>query len=88
MLKYSQPTTLLLLLYLVLWLVENWEVLETNLVTAYQIFRATETLPNREILLDSVNRIFATVGYDQMNLSVVEQPINLESIKGANTEDV
>jgi hypothetical protein len=59
-----------------------------ELVTAYQIFRATETLPNREILLDSVNRIFATVGYDQMNLSVVEEPINLESIKGANTEDV
>ena len=59
-----------------------------ELVTAYQIFRATETLPNREILLDSVNRIFATVGYDQMNLAVVEEPINLESIKGANTEDV
>jgi len=59
-----------------------------ELVTAYQIFRATETLPNREILLDSVNRIFATVGYDAMNLSIVEEAINLESIKGANTEDV
>jgi hypothetical protein len=59
-----------------------------ELVTAYQIFRATETLPNREILLDSVNRIFATVGYDAMNLSIVEEAINLESIKGANTEDI
>ena len=59
-----------------------------ELVTAYQIFRATETLPNREILLDSVNRILATVGYDKMELSVVEEDINLESIKGANTEDV
>jgi len=59
-----------------------------ELVTAYQIFRATETLPNREILLDSVNRIFATIGYDGMDLGIVEQQINLESIKGANTEDV
>ena len=59
-----------------------------ELVTAYQIFRATETLPNREILLDSVNRVFATVGYDAMNLSVVEEDINLESIKGANTTDI
>ena len=59
-----------------------------ELVTAYQIFRATETLPNREILLDSVNRILATVGYDKMELSVVEEEINLESIKGANTTDI
>lgn len=59
-----------------------------ELVTAYQIFRATETLPNREVLLDSVNRILNTVGYDQMKLSIVEENINLESIKGANTEDV
>ena len=59
-----------------------------ELVTAYQIFRATETLPNREVLLDSVNRILNTVGYDQMNLGIVEENINLESIKGANTEDV
>ena len=59
-----------------------------ELVTAYQIFRATETLPNREILLDSVNRILGTVGYDAMNLSIVEEDINLESIKGANTTDI
>jgi hypothetical protein len=59
-----------------------------ELVTAYQIFRATETLPNREILLDSVNRILATVGYDKMGLSIVEEDINLESIKGANTTDI
>jgi len=59
-----------------------------ELVTAYQIFRATETLPNREILLDSVNRILGTVGYDAMDLSIVEEDINLESIKGANTTDI
>jgi imidazole glycerol phosphate synthase subunit HisF len=59
-----------------------------ELVTAYQIFRATETLPNREVLLDSINRILSTTGYDQMNLGIVEEDINLESIKGANTEDV
>jgi hypothetical protein len=59
-----------------------------ELVTAYQIFRATETLPNREILLDAVNRILGTVGYDAMELSIVEEDINLESIKGANTTDI
>lgn len=59
-----------------------------ELVTAYQIFRATETLPNREILLDSVNRILSTVGYDKMELGIVEEDINLESIKGANPTDI
>ncbi len=59
-----------------------------ELVTAYQIFRATETLPNREILINGLNRILGTVGYDAMNLSIVEEDINLESIKGANTTDV
>ena len=59
-----------------------------ELVTAYQIFRATETLPNREVLLDSVNRVLSTVGYDKMNLGIVEEDINLESIKGANTDDI
>ena len=58
------------------------------LVTAYQIFRATETLPNREVLLDSINRVLSTVGYDKMNLGIVEEDINLESIKGANTDDI
>jgi len=59
-----------------------------ELVTAYQIFRATETLPNREILFGGCNRLLATVGLDGMNLSVVEKEINLESIKGANTSDM
>lgn len=59
-----------------------------ELVAAYQIFRSTETLPNREILLGGINRILATVGYDKMNLEIVEEQINLESIKGANTTDV
>jgi hypothetical protein len=59
-----------------------------ELVTAYQIFRATETLPNREIILGGINRILSTTGYDKMNLKVVEENINLESIKGANTEDI
>lgn len=59
-----------------------------ELVTAYQIFRATETLPNREVLLDSINRVLSTVGYDKMNLGIVEEDINLESIKSANTDDI
>lgn len=59
-----------------------------ELVTAYQIFRATETLPNREVILGGINRILSTVGFDKMELSVVEEDINLESIKGANTTDI
>lgn len=59
-----------------------------ELVSAYQIFRATETLPNRELLLNTINRILSTVGYDKMNISVVEEEVNLESIKGANTTDI
>ena len=59
-----------------------------ELVTAYQIFRATETLPNRKTILDGLNTILATVGYDKMNVSVVEEDINLETLKGANTEDI
>ena len=59
-----------------------------ELVTAYQIFRATETLPNRHTLMDAMNRILATVNYDKIELSVVEESINLESIKGANVTDI
>ena len=43
---------------------------------------------NREIILDGVNRILSTTGYDAMDLAIVEEPINLESIKGANTTDI
>mgnify|MGYP003624600839 FL=1 len=59
-----------------------------ELVTAYQIFRATETLPNREVIIGGINRILSTIGFDKMDLSVVEEDINLESIKGANTTDI
>jgi hypothetical protein len=59
-----------------------------ELVTAYQIFRATETLPNRQVLLNGINHILATVGYDKIELSIKEEEINLESIKGANTTDI
>jgi hypothetical protein len=59
-----------------------------ELVTAYQIFRATETLPNREIIMDGINRVMSTIGYDAMQLGIVEEEINLESIKGANTSDI
>lgn len=59
-----------------------------ELVTAYQIFRATETLPNRYQILESINRILSTVGYDKINISIIEENIDLESIKGANTNDL
>lgn len=59
-----------------------------ELVTAYQIFRATETLPNRYQIIESVNRILSTVGYDKINVAIKEEKIDLESIKGANPTDI
>tara|TARA_R110000782_G_scaffold135076_2_gene227497 strand:- start:2405 stop:3658 length:1254 start_codon:yes stop_codon:yes gene_type:complete len=59
-----------------------------EMVAAYQIFRATETLPNRETLFSGVQRLLDTVGLGEMQLEVVEEVINLESIKGANPTDV
>jgi hypothetical protein len=59
-----------------------------ELVTAYQIFRATETLPNRKVLMDAVNRVLATVGYEKIDVSIQEEQINLENIKGANTDNI
>lgn len=59
-----------------------------ELVTAYQIFRATETLPNRANIIDAVNRVLSTVGYEKINLSINEEKIDLESIKGANINDI
>ena len=59
-----------------------------ELVTAYQIFRATETLPNRHLLMDAINRILATANYEKIGLGIVEEQINLESIKGANPTDI
>ena len=59
-----------------------------ELVSAYQIFRATETLPNRELLMGSVNTVLGTVGYDRIGLGIQEEQINLETLKGANTEDI
>lgn len=59
-----------------------------ELVTAYQIFRATETLPNRKVLMDAINRVLGTVGYDKINVSIQEEQINLENIKGANTNNI
>ena len=59
-----------------------------ELVGAYQIFRATETLPNRELVLAAYNRILSVAGYDKINLEIDEELVNLESLKGANTEDV
>ncbi len=59
-----------------------------ELVSAYQIFRATETLPNREVILNGINRLLSTVDYDKMEVSIIEETINLENIKGANTDNI
>jgi hypothetical protein len=58
-----------------------------ELVTAFQIFRATETLPTRELLLDKLSEVMRSSG-KIVTFTVEEEEINLESIKGANTEDV
>lgn len=59
-----------------------------ELVGAYQIFRATETLPNRELVLAAYNRVLSIAGYDKINIQIEEELVNLESLKGANTQDI
>jgi hypothetical protein len=38
--------------------------------------------------LAAYNRILSVAGYDKINLEIDEELVNLESLKGANTEDV
>lgn len=55
-----------------------------EMIAAYQIFRSTETLPDREILLEAFNWILESVGYS-VKLGVYEEPIDLGTMNGAGS---
>jgi hypothetical protein len=38
--------------------------------------------------MDSLNRILGTVGYEKIDVQILEEVINLQNIKGANTTDI
>ena len=54
------------------------------MIAAYQIFRSTETLPDREVLLNSFNTIIQSVGYN-IELDVEEEMIDLGTMNGAGS---
>lgn len=55
-----------------------------EMIAAYQIFRSTETLPDREVLLNSFNTIIQSVGYN-IELDVEEEMIDLGTMNGAGS---
>lgn len=54
----------------------------TELVTAYDTFRSTETLPNREIVLDALNELMATSGYGAVEFEIEDMVITAEGADG------
>ena len=55
-----------------------------EMIAAYQIFRSTETLPDREILLNAFNGVLNTVGYT-VDLKVYEEKIDLGTMNGGGS---
>ena len=58
-----------------------------EILTAYQIFRATETMTVREDLTDELEKIFSSVGCN-IKLTVEEDVVDMSSLKGVDTNDV
>ena len=54
----------------------------TELVTAYDTFRATETLPNREIVMGALNDIMTTSGYGKVQFDIEDIVITSDGANG------
>lgn len=54
----------------------------TELVTAYDTFRVTETLPNREIILDALNELMETSGYGAVMFEIEDIVITADGADG------
>jgi hypothetical protein len=55
-----------------------------EMIAAYQIFRSTETMPDREVLLNSFNTIIQSIGYG-IEIDVEEEMIDLGTMNGAGS---
>ena len=52
---------------------------------AYNIFRATETLPTRDLLLDGLNLIFKYSSWNKVVVDVIDPDIITEELRGGDT---
>jgi len=60
----------------------------TEMVAAYDTFRATETLPNREIIMGSLNEVMSTSGYGKnIELTIEDIVITAEGADGIATPE-
>lgn len=62
----------------------------TELESSYLIFRESETLPDRELLLDALRMIFRISQFADVQLSVVDTPISIQATEnrgGDQTSD-
>lgn len=56
----------------------------TELESSYYIFRETETLPDRELLLDGLRLIFKYSQFSDIELSVIDSPVSAEELRGGD----
>jgi len=56
----------------------------TELESAYNIFRETETIPVRELLLDGLRLAFKGSQFEDVELSVIDLPIAAEELRGGD----
>ena len=59
----------------------------TELESAYNIFRATETLPTRELLLDGLRTAFKGSQFDDIELTVIDPSVSADELRGGDTTD-
>ena len=58
----------------------------TELESAYNIFRATETLPNRALIMDGLMLCFLNTSFYGIELEVIDEPVTPQENRGDNVE--
>jgi hypothetical protein len=63
----------------------------TEMISAFNLFKATEIMPDRKILLDAFSSLFEVTELQNVELNVVEEDINVDfktkPVEGGNTKD-
>jgi len=60
----------------------------TEMVTAYDTFRATETLPDREVMMTALNDIMAISGYGEVDFEIEDINITPNGANGLHDPEV
>jgi len=62
----------------------------TEMISAFELFKATEVIPDRKILVDSFSNAFAVTELVEVELEIVEEEIGVDfktkPVEGGNTE--